>query len=161
MTLTIALAADHGGFELKQSLLSWLHNEGYKVIDYGAADYDANDDYPDFAEILAQEILQERADRGILVCGSGIGASIVANKLPGIRAGLCHDTYSAHQGVEHDDMNILCIGARVIGIELAKEVISIFLSATFAGDERFCRRLNKLASVEERVLKGYYTKSKT
>lgn len=150
MALTVAIAADHGGFELKNQLASWLKETGCNVCDLGAEKYDQNDDYPDFALELAQFVTGERAERGILICGSGVGACVTANKIPGARAAICHDDYSAHQGVEHDDINILCLGARVIGEEKAKKLVSSFLGATFSGEERHCRRLAKLLDIESR-----------
>ena len=121
---------------------------GYEIHDLGAYHLDPVDDYPDFAKALASAIATKQATKGILICGSGVGASIAANKVPGIRAATCHDTYSAHQGVEHDDMNVLCIGARIIGIELARELIVGYLGARFSGDERHVRRLNKVKAIE-------------
>jgi ribose 5-phosphate isomerase B len=150
MKLRVALGADHGGFPLKAELLPWMQTQGYKVLDLGAHALDPADDYPDFAEAVAQAVASGRAERGILVCGSGVGACIAANKVPGVRASLCHDTYSAHQGVEHDDMNVLCLGARVIGEELARELVVAFLSAHFAGEERHRRRLEKVLAIERR-----------
>ena len=154
MTQCVALGADHGGFPLKAELLPWLQAQGYKVIDVGAFTLEPSDDYPDFAEALAAVVVSGRTERGILVCGSGVGASVAANKVPGIRACLCHDTYSAHQGVEHDDMNVLCLGARVVGIELAKELVAAFLNARFTGEERHRRRLEKVVAIEHRALQG-------
>ena len=151
--LRIALGTDHGGFPLKVDLLQWLIAQGYDVSDLGAYTFDPTDDYPDFAQAVASAVASGKVERGLIVCGSGVGACIVANKLPGIRAGLCHDTYAAHQGVEHDDMNILCLGARVIGIELAKEVVKAFLNAQFSGEERHSRRLEKLKEIERQSLK--------
>ena len=150
MTLRVALGADHGGFSLKAELLPWLQDQGYEVLDLGAHTLDPADDYPDFAIAVAQAVASGEAQRGIVVCGSGVGACIVANKMTGIRACLCHDTYSAHQGVEHDDMNILCLGARVIGVELARELVSAFLKARFSGEERHRRRLQKVLDFESR-----------
>lgn len=149
----IALGTDHGGFPLKVELLPWFKTQGYEILDMGAYTLDPTDDYPDFALAVAQAVASGKAERGIIICGSGVGACIVANKLPGIRAGLCHDTYAAHQGVEHDDMNILCLGARVIGIELAKEVVKAFLNAQFSGEERHSRRLEKLKAIERKAFK--------
>ena len=151
--LRVSLGTDHGGFPLKVELLPWLQNQGYEILDLGAYTLDPADDYPDFAQAIAEAVASGKAERGIIICGSGVGACIVANKLPGARAGLCHDTYAAHQGVEHDDMNILCLGARVIGIELAKEVVKAFLNAQFSGEERHIRRLEKLKAIERSVLK--------
>lgn len=153
MTLRVALGADHGGFSLKTELLPWLKDQGYEVMDIGAHAFDSTDDYPDFSRKVAQAITEEEANRGIIICGSGVGACIAANKVPGVRAGICHDTYSAHQGVEHDDMNILCLGARIIGIEVAKEIVSAFLGANFSKEERHRRRLQKILAVEAEVIK--------
>ena len=154
MTRYVALGADHGGFPLKAELLPWLQGQGYQVIDVGAFSLEPSDDYPDFAEALAAVVVSGRAQRGILICGSGVGACVAANKVPGVRAGLCHDTYSAHQGVEHDDMNVLCLGARVVGIEPARDLVSTFLNAHFTGEERHLRRLEKVATIEKRALQG-------
>lgn len=153
MAMRIALAADHGGFVLKTTLIPWLEKQDCIILDLGAEIFNAADDYPDFAEDLAETIVSGKGERGILICGSGVGASIAANKVPGIRAGLCHDTYSAHQGVEHDNMNVLCLGARVIGIELAKELISVFLKAQFNDLEKYRRRVDMVADIEARALK--------
>ncbi len=147
--MRVALAADHAGFALKRDLGAYLASLGYTVLDLGS-DSDAPVDYPDFAEAVGRAVLEERADRGVLLCGSGVGASVAANKLPGIRAGLCHDTYSAHQGVEHDNMNVLVLGARVIGAALAQELVEAFLRAGFSGEERHRRRLAKVAALEAR-----------
>ena len=149
--MRIALAGDHAGFELKNIVGGWLGEWGHQVTDLGAHTYDPDDDYPDFAVPLADAVASGQAERGILVCGSGIGANVTANKVPGVRAGMCHDTYSGHQGVEHDDMNVLCLGARVIGVELAREVVTAFLAAHFSGEERHIRRLRKQQAVEERA----------
>lgn len=145
--LSVVLGADHGGFVLKNELLSRLKGQ-YEIADVGAYALDTTDDYPDFAYAVARAVASGKAERGILVCGSGVGASIAANKVPGIRACLCHDTYSAHQGVEHDDMNVLCLGARVIGLELAYELATAFLNAKFSGEDRHLRRLNKVLAIE-------------
>jgi len=144
--LRVALGADHGGYSLKNELLSRLQGQ-YDILDLGAHKYDPDDDYPDFAEAVAKAVASGKAERGILVCGSGVGACIAANKVPGARACLCHDTYSAHQGVEHDDMNVLCLGARVIGIELAAELTEAFLKARFSGEKRHSRRLQKVLAI--------------
>ncbi len=149
MSRQIAVGADHAGFALKQELLPWLESLGCQVTDVGAHAYDAVDDYPDFTAEVARKVASGEAERGVVICGSGVGSSVVANKFPGVRAGLCHDTYSAHQGVEHDDVNVLCIGARVIGIELAMEVIRAFLGARFSGEERHVRRLSKVLDTEK------------
>lgn len=153
MTLRVVVAADHGGFPLKTEMLPWLQSQGYQVLDLGAYVLDPTDDYPDFAEAIGKALVAGKAERGILICGSGVGACIVANKMPGVRACLCHDTYSAHQGVEHDDMNVICLGARVSGIELAKELVTAFLKASFSGEERHCRRLAKVKALEDKTLK--------
>ena len=153
MKLKVALGADHGGFTLKNELVTRLQ-ETYEILDLGARTFDPNDDYPDFALAVSGAVASGQANRGILVCGSGVGACIVANKVPGVRACLCHDTYSAHQGVEHDDMNVLCLGSRVIGIELATELVKVFLNASFSGETRHCRRLEKVLAIEHQALHG-------
>lgn len=147
--MRITIAADHAGFELKQLLAEFLREQRHAVNDLGTNNT-APVDYPDFAEALALSIRHGDSERGILICGSGVGASVAANKIPGIRAGLCHDAYSAHQGVEHDDMNVLVLGARVIGPELAKDLCRHFLNASFTGEERHRRRLAKIAAIEQR-----------
>jgi ribose 5-phosphate isomerase B len=147
----IALGADHGGLPLKLDLHPWLEAGGYTVLDVGAYDFNANDDYPDFAAAVARAVASGEVSKGIIVCGSGVGASVAANKLAGVRAGVCHDTYSAHQGVEHDDVNVLCLGSRVVGIELAKELVSAFLGATFTGEDRHMRRLQKVLDLERQA----------
>ncbi len=152
MTLRVVLGADHGGFPLKTKLLPWLEARGYQVLDMGAHSLDPADDYPDFAEAVAQKVASDQGARGLLICGSGVGACIAANKVPGIRASVCQETYSARQGVEHDDMNILCLGARVTGVELAKELVSAFLNARFSGEERHRRRLEKVLEMERKAL---------
>ncbi len=154
MARVIALGADHGGFALKADLAPWLKSQGYEVLDLGAHNLDPADDYPDFAEATAQAVVSGRAERGILICGSGVGASVAANKVPGVRACVCHDVYSAHQGVEHDELNVLCLGARIIGVELAKDLVTTFLMARFTGEERHNRRLDKVAAIERRALEG-------
>ena len=146
--MRIALGSDHAGFEMKQFVSQQLREWGHDVHDAGPSTYDPTDDYPDFALLVATAIAGGTADRGVLVCGSGVGASIAANKVPGVRAAMCHDTYSAHQGVEHDDMNVLCMGARIIGVELAREILKSFLGATFTEEERHVRRLNKVKEIE-------------
>ncbi len=147
--MRVAMGADHAGFELKRALADLVSGLGHEVEDLGTGNTEPVD-YPDFAEAVGVTIREDRADRGILVCGSGVGASITANKLPGIRAGLCHDAYSARQGVEHDEMNILVMGARVIGPELARDLVRSFLGAKFTGEERHRRRLGKLNAIEKR-----------
>lgn len=152
MKKVVAIAADHGGFHLKTLLVESLKGLGHVVDDLGTHS-DEPVDYPDYARKVAQEILHKKAEKGILICGSGVGACVAANKFPGIRAAICHDTFSAHQGVEDDDMNILCLGARVIGPELAKEIVRIWLSASFSGAERHCRRLAKIDQIEREFTK--------
>ncbi len=152
MKLTVAIGADHGGFSLKSDLVSYLGSQ-YKVTDFGADKLDPNDDYPQYALEVAIAVASGKAKRGIIICGSGIGASIVANKVKGIRAGLCHDTYSAHQGVEHDDMNVLCLGARVVGPALARELVTTFLNAIFIKEARHQRRLDMIADLERQCFK--------
>ena len=146
--MRIAVAADHAGFELKNELAKDIGKQGHEVVDLGACEYDPSDDYPDFAAKLARAVQNGEADRGVLICGSGVGASIAANKVRGVRAGLCHDTYSAHQGVEHDDMNVLVLGSRIVGVELAREAVSAFLGARFSGEPRHQRRLDKVKALE-------------
>jgi RpiB/LacA/LacB family sugar-phosphate isomerase len=143
----VALAADHAGFELKEKIAGYLEAKGFEVVDLGTHDQEPVD-YPDLARAIGVVLQEEKAERGILVCGSGVGACVAANKMPHVRAGLCHDTYSAHQGVEHDDINVLCLGARIIGEELAKELVMAFLSARFTGEERHVRRLAKIREME-------------
>ena len=143
----IALAADHAGFELKEKIAGYLKAKGFEVMDLGTHDEEPVD-YPDFARAIGEALQQQKAEKGILICGSGVGACVAANKMSTIRAGLCHDTYSAHQGVEHDDINVLCLGARVIGEELARELVSAFLAASFTGEERHRRRLDKIKAME-------------
>ncbi|SRR5260370_19919637 len=147
--MQITIGSDHAGFELKQVLAKHLRQNGHQVDDAGT-NSTAPVDYPDFAEAVALSLLRGDCERGILICGSGVGAAVAANKIPGIRAGQCHDTYSAHQGVEHDDMNVLVLGARVIGVELAKELCAAFLQARFTAEERHQRRLAKTLSIEQR-----------
>jgi ribose 5-phosphate isomerase B len=147
--MKIAIAADHGGFPLKADMVALLTQAGHEPIDLGAHEYIAGDDYPDYALLVGKAVQSGQAERGIVICGSGVGACIAANKMKGIRAGVCHDTYSAHQGVEHDDMNVLCFGARIIGVELAREIVLAFVNATFDTSERFQRRLNKVLALEK------------
>ena len=146
--MRIALGTDHAGFELRQKIARVLADLGHDVEDVGAHTYDPQDDYPDFARLVAEAVAAGEVERGVLVCGSGVGASVAANKVAGVRAAMCHDTYSAHQGVEHDDMNVLCMGARVIGEELAREVVASFLGAAFSGEERHVRRVAKIKAIE-------------
>lgn len=147
--MRIAVGADHGGFSLKQTVIDELLRLGHEAIDLGTHS-DAAVDYPDFAEAIGKSISSGEAARGILLCGSGVGASVAANKMRGVRCAVCHDTYSAHQGVEHDDMNVLALGARVIGPEVAIELVRAFVGATFSGEERHLRRLKKVAAIEAR-----------
>ncbi len=150
--MRVAVGGDHAGFDMKNLIAEHVKSLGHVVVDAGAYEYDAFDDFPDFAEAVAVRVADGRAERGLIVCGSGVGASVAANKVRGIRAGLCHDTYSARQGVEHDDMNVVCIGARIIGEELAKEVVTAFLSARFIKEEvKYVRRLNKVLDIERRT----------
>ncbi len=144
-----AIGSDHAGFEMKGVLAKHLRELGDEVVDVGTYSADPVD-YPDFAEAVGKAVLEGRADRGVLICGSGVGASVAANKMRGIRAGLCHDTYSAHQGVEHDDMNVLVIGSRVIGPMLAQEIVTVYCAAKFSNEERHVRRLGKVKAMEAR-----------
>ena len=146
--MKIGLACDHGGYPLKNIIKEVVLADGYTVIDLGT-DSDESVDYPDYAEKLGMAITGGEVERGILICGSGVGACIAANKIKGVYAGICHDTYSAHQGVEHDNMNVLCLGARIIGAELAKELVDAFLNAKFSNEERHVRRVNKVYKIEE------------
>ena len=147
--MKIALASDHAGFPLKKALAVHLKVIGHEVLDLGTDSEDKPVDYPDFAEKACREVTAGRAERAVVVCGSGVGACVAANKITGIRAGLCHDTYSAHQGVEHDDINVLCLGARIIGQALAFEIVSAFTGARFSGEERHQRRLDKVIRLEK------------
>ena len=150
--MKIAIGADHGGFLLKVELVIYLEQAGYTPLDLGTFNSEAVD-YPDYARAVAQAVRGHKADRGILICGSGVGACVAANKFPGIRAAVCHDTFSARQGVEDDDMNVLCLGARVVGTELAKELVRAFLTAKFSGAERHVRRLAKVIDIENEFMK--------
>lgn len=147
--MKIAIASDHAGFALKQQIVEFFSGENVQLADLGVYS-DVPSDYPDYAEKIGAAIMNGDFERGVLICGSGVGASVAANKIKGIRAGLCHDTYSAHQGVEHDRMNVLVLGARVIGIELAKELVAAFFAAKFTNEERHLRRLEKIAALEDR-----------
>ena len=147
--MRVVIGSDHAGLELKERLKAFLRELGHEIVDVGTHNTDSVD-YPDYAEAVGMALREDRADRGILVCGSGVGASVAANKLPGIRAGLCHDTYSAHQGVEHDDMNVLVLGARVIGPALAQELVRVYLEAELTAEERHRRRLAKINELEKR-----------
>jgi RpiB/LacA/LacB family sugar-phosphate isomerase len=149
--MRIVLGSDHAGFDLKKYLIEFLQSQNHQILDVGTHS-EAPVDYPDYAEALALRLKKGDADRGILICGSGVGASVAANKVPGIRAGLCHDAYSAHQGVEHDNMNVLVLGSRIIGVELAKDLVLNYLRASFSNEERHLRRLNKVIALEKRFL---------
>jgi|UniRef100_A0A7C3Z1H6 ribose 5-phosphate isomerase B len=146
--MRVGIAADHGGLELKVKLIEELRNLGHDVVDFGAFEYDPTDDYPDFVIPLAQAVARGEVERGIAVCGSGVGASVAANKVAGVRASLIHDIFSAHQGVEDDDMNIMCLGGRVTCYALALDLARSFLEARFKGEPRFRRRLEKVARLE-------------
>ena len=146
--MRIAIGMDHWGFIWKEELVSFLERQGHDLVDKGAYKHDPNDDYPDFVVSVARAVASGEVSRGIVVCGSGVGASIAANKVPGVRCAMCHDSYSAHQGVEHDDMNVLAIGSRIVGIELAKELVEAFLSASYTGEARHQRRLDKVKAIE-------------
>jgi len=151
--MKLVIGADHAGFELKTALAAFLKNSGHEILDVGTFSTDPVD-YPDFALAVGRAVRDGQAERGILICGSGVGASVAANKIVGIRAGLCHDTYSAHQGVEHDNMNVLVLGARVIGTALSQELASAFLKAKFTNEERHVRRLNKVLAIESSFLES-------
>jgi len=153
------IGGDHAGYSMKVEVAKFLRDADIEFKDCGAFD-DQPSDFPDFAELVAAEILSGRAERGILICGSGVGVSVAANKITGIRASLCHDTYSAHQGVEHDDMNVLCIGARVIGPELAFEIMRSFLTAVYTPQPRHARRVEKILAIERKALSGGYITDK-
>lgn len=148
MGMQVSIGADHAGFDLKQGLIDFVQKLGHQVHDVGTFDPGKPDDYPDYAVLVAKDIRSGKAERGILVCGSGVGVSVAANKFRGIRAGLCHDHYSAHQGVEHDDMNVLVLGARIIGQMPAQEAVDAFLRANFSGEDRHVRRLEKVKGIE-------------
>jgi len=146
--MNVVIASDHAGFNYKNQLINFLKNKGYETDDLGPSQPNPEDDYPDFAAKLALGIQQGKYERGILICGSGVGVSVAANKFKGIRAAVCHDSYSAHQGVEHDNMNLLCMGSRIIGTELMFELAEIFLKAKFSNEERHLRRYNKMIQIE-------------
>lgn len=152
--MKIGIATDHGGFELKETIHQYLLELGHEVVDFGAYSIDKNDDYPDFVIPLANAVSSKEVERGIAVCGSGVGASVAANKVSGVRAALINEHYSAHQGVEHDDMNILCLGGRVIGVVTAQELVSAFIDAVFTAEDRHLRRLNKVKALEIQNLKS-------
>ena len=150
--MKIVVGSDHAGFQLKNEMASLVKSLGHDVLDVGAYD-ERPSDYPDFAEAVGRAVLEGRAERGVLICGSGVGASVAANKLVGIRAGMCHDTYSAHQGVEHDNINVLVMGSRVVGVKLAEDLVKAFLGAQFTNEERHVRRLAKVKALENKMLK--------
>ena len=151
--MRIAVGADHAGVPLNDTAMAELKKLGHEVVDLGTHDGSQPDDYPDYALAVAEEVTSGRCERGLLICGSGVGVTVAANKIPGIRACMCHDTYSAHQGVEHDDMNVLCLGARVIGPELMLDLVRAFVGARFKGEERLRRRLAKVIALEHRPAK--------
>lgn len=146
--MNIAIACDHGGYPLKAPMIKVIESMGFEVLDLGANEYDKDDDYPDFARYIGTAIQHGNADKGVLLCGSGVGACIAANKMDGIRASVCHDVYSAHQGVEHDAMNVLCLGSRIIGPQLAEDLVRAFVGAKFSGEARHNRRLEKVNALE-------------
>lgn len=146
--MRISVAADHNGYELKNEISEILKRDGHDVIDMGPHSLDLLDDYPDYAKPLAESVSSGETERGIMVCGSGVGASVAANKVKGVRAAVCHDIYSAHQGVEHDDMNVLCLGSRIVGTEVVRELVSAFISAEYTNEERHARRLTKVIEME-------------
>lgn len=146
--MRIAVGADHGGYPLNERVIESLRAMGHEVEDFGTHDGSQPDDYPDYARKVGEAVREGRAERGLVICGSGVGACVAANKLRGVRAALCGDTYSAHQSVEHDDCNVLCLGARVVGVELALEIMRAFVNAQFTGEERHRRRLMKVAEIE-------------
>jgi len=151
--MKLVVGSDHAGFQLKNEMAALVKSLGHDVLDVGAYD-ERPSDYPDFAEAVGRAVLDGRAERGILICGSGVGASVAANKLIGIRAGMCHDTYSAHQGVEHDNINVIVLGSRVVGVKLAEDLVKAFLGAQFSGEERHVRRLAKVKALEDKMLKN-------
>ena len=150
--MRVGIATDHGGFSLKEELVTHLREAGHDLVDIGAHSLNSGDDYPDFVIPLARAVAAGKVERGVAVCGSGVGASVCANKIPGVRAGLIQDHYSAHQGVEHDDMNILCVGGRVMGFVVARELVDAFLAAKFTQEERHVRRLRKVAALEAQAI---------
>jgi ribose 5-phosphate isomerase B len=147
--MKVVVGSDHAGYQLKIAMGEFLRSQGHEVLDVGAYDEKASD-YPDFADKVGRAVLDGKSERGVLICGSGVGASVAANKLRGIRAGMCHDTYSAHQGVEHDDINILVLGSRVIGVALAQDLVKAFMGAKFTHEERHVRRLGKVKIMEDK-----------
>jgi len=151
--MKVVIGSDHAGFQLKNAVGDLLRSMGNDVLDVGAFNENPSD-YPDFAEAVGRAVLDGKAERGVLICGSGVGASVAANKLPGVRAGMCHDTYSAHQGVEHDDINVLVLGSRVIGVALAQDLVKAFMGAKFSNEERHVRRLGEVKALESKYCKG-------
>ena len=151
--MKVVIGSDHAGFQLKNAMGDVLRSMGNDVLDVGAFNENPSD-YPDFAEAVGRAVLDGKAERGVLICGSGVGASVAANKLPGIRAGMCHDTYSAHQGVEHDNINVLVLGSRVVGVALAHDLVTAFMGAKFSNEERHVRRLAKVKALETKYSKG-------
>jgi ribose 5-phosphate isomerase B len=151
--MKIVIGSDHAGFQLKNAMGDLIRSLGHSVLDVGAFNENPSD-YPDFAEAVGRAVLDGRAERGVLICGSGVGASVAANKLIGIRAGICHDTYSGHQGVEHDNMNVLVMGSRIIGVKLAEDIVHAYLAANFTNEERHVRRLAKVNAIEQKMLKS-------
>jgi ribose 5-phosphate isomerase B len=151
--MRVVIGSDHAGFQLKNAMGDLLRSMGNDVLDVGAFNENPSD-YPDFAEAVGRAVLDGKAERGVLICGSGVGASVAANKLPGIRAGMCHDTYSAHQGVEHDNINVLVLGSRVVGVALAQDLVRAFLGAKFSNEERHVRRLGKVKALEAKYCTG-------
>ncbi len=158
--MRIAIGADHAGFEMKEDLAALLQELGHDVLDLGAHKLDPSDDYPDFAEAVGEAVVEGKAERAVLICGSGVGVSVAANKIPGVRAAVCHDAYSAHQGVQHDNMNVLVLGSRIIGSELARELVRTYLAARFSGEDRHCRRLAKVDAIEHHHLASKSAPSK-
>jgi ribose 5-phosphate isomerase B len=151
--MKVVIGSDHAGFQLKNAMGDLLRSMGNDVLDIGAFNENPSD-YPDFAEAVGRAVLDGKAERGVLICGSGVGASVAANKLPGIRAGICHDTYSAHQGVEHDNMNVLVLGSRIVGVALAQDLVRAFMGARFTNEERHVRRLSKVKALETKYCTG-------
>src|SRR5215470_7791468 len=152
--MRLVVGADHAGFDLKQEIAEMLRRAGHEVLDVGAFSSREPDDYPDFAEAVGLAVVEGKAERAVLICGSGVGASVAACKIPGVRAAVCHDAYSAHQGVEHDDMNVLVLGGRIVGPALARELVEAYVAARFSGEERHLRRLGKVKAIEARYRSG-------
>lgn len=151
--MKVVIGSDHAGYQLKNAMGDLLRSMGNEVLDIGAFNENPSD-YPDFAEAVGRAVLDGKAERGVLICGSGVGASVAVNKLPGIRGGMCHDTYSAHQGVEHDNINVLVLGSRVVGVALAQDLVRAFMGAKFTNEERHVRRLGKVKALETKYCKG-------